>query len=758
MPKILFLGANAHNTTRLRVAPEVRDVTEAITRTGAHDAFPVTALFAVRPEDLQLSLQRHQPDILHFSGHGTSRNTREHAPSRPGTRDLLVDEPEAPEAQYALTGGGIVLEDTNGAAVTVQPEALTRLLAILRGHTPIRCVVLNACFSAQQARGIAEHIDAVIGMKRAIDDAAAVAFAVGFYQALATGQSLQAAFDLGCNEIALRGLPDADVPELIVARSGVKPEDIVLADPPSSEIRSPSLRLRIRRAAPFAGTLTGLLLLALLFLPLTSVRVAPPKSGAIVVAGPWLTSARSREARKALCAALDDDAVRQEHEPRVDCIARALAHASDERLRQQAIAAGASLLVIVSSDGHARLLPLGQLAANSLFAERLPRVDLTRAEAPEELSPLLRSIARIADLGRDIGPGQRRCPAINMRSPPSLIALSLFVNAVSPNCGLPEERALAHLREVCDRDASSDVCGFIDELYPRLDANCEGKGRDAQAPLTEQAEQLVAHACLERASNACRAAIPLLGMPEANASSIGPSLSGAGRMAQSLACAPQTCVRLPASVIASCLLTMPGATTSADQVWLGEAEQLADGEADCKDANLRARVLGERAWWRARRENWSGAADDYDRAAQTLSDPIYTLNRVEVLLREGQPRSETEARMLLADPQVRIDLSGPEDVHHALLNWVLQRRSPSATLTSIKTAESTVLDRYERRIGDEEKVFDDPNDTVLRPLICRKGLSTCALDALAAPKSSGSRSQLERALKDVTDAERSEKH
>lgn len=751
MPKILFLGANARNTTRLQVGAEVRDVTDAIRFAGARDRFPVEALFAVRPEDLQQSLLEHQPDVLHFSGHGTSSLPRERASTRPGTRDLLADDPE-------LTAGGILLEDTNGAAVTVRPEALTNLLAILRRRTPIRCVVLNACFSAEQARSIAEHIDTVIGMKRAIDDASAIAFAVGFYRALAAGQSLQGAFDLGCNEIALRRLPDADVPKLIALRPEVKPDRLFIAHPSSPTPAPPSLRDRLRRAAPVVGVLLGLLLIALPFFPLTFIPAAKPHSGAIVVAGPWLASAPSLEARRALCAALDDDTLRQENEPRVDCVARAPINLGDEHLRQQAIAAGASLLVIVSGDGHASLLPLGQLAANPLFAERLPRVDLTRAKATEELAPLLRSIARIADLGRDIGPCQSRCPAIDMRSPPppSLIALSLFIDAVTPNCGLPAAQALARIRDSCKRDHRGDECDFIDELYPVLGANCERL--DARAPLTEKAEQLIAHACLERARNACRDAVLRSDTTEAKASSGGPSLAEADHVPLSLACAPQACVRITSSVIASCLLTMPGATTSADQVWLDEIERLADGEEGCKDANLRARVLGERAWWRARRENWSGAADDYVRAAQTIPDPIYALNRAEVLLREGQPRSETEARRLLTDLLLRIDLSGPEDVHLALLTWVLQRRSPSVTLTSIKTAESTVLDRYEKRIGDEEKVFDDPNDTVLRPLICRKDLSTCALEALAAPKSSGSRSELERALKDVTDAERSEKH
>jgi hypothetical protein len=64
-------------------------------------------------------------------------------------------------------------------------------------------------------------------MKRAIDDRAAIAFAVGFYRALALGKSVRTAFDLGRNEIALRGLPDSDVPELI-HRADVEPSNVFL--------------------------------------------------------------------------------------------------------------------------------------------------------------------------------------------------------------------------------------------------------------------------------------------------------------------------------------------------------------------------------------------------------------------------------------------------------------------------------------------------------------------------------------------------
>jgi hypothetical protein len=58
--------------------------------------------------------------------------------------------------------------------------------------------VLNACYSELQARAIAQHIDAVVGMQRAIGDHSAVEFAIGFYDAIAASRPPSEAFRFGC--------------------------------------------------------------------------------------------------------------------------------------------------------------------------------------------------------------------------------------------------------------------------------------------------------------------------------------------------------------------------------------------------------------------------------------------------------------------------------------------------------------------------------------------------------------------------------
>ena len=185
MIKVLFLTANPSDTTRLRLNKEIREIDLALRQTAFRDRFVIEQHWAVRVTDLQGYLLRHQPDIVHFSGHGDQSSE-------------------------------IILEDDLGDSQSVSTHALNNLFSVLKDN--IRCVILNACYSEQQARVIAENIDCVIGMSKAISDSAAISFAVAFYQALGYGRDLKTAFELGCNQIELAHLDQQNIPKLLASR------------------------------------------------------------------------------------------------------------------------------------------------------------------------------------------------------------------------------------------------------------------------------------------------------------------------------------------------------------------------------------------------------------------------------------------------------------------------------------------------------------------------------------------------------------
>ncbi|HSD85559.1 MAG TPA: CHAT domain-containing protein [Anaerolineae bacterium] len=202
--KILFLAANPTDTSRLRLDEEIRSIDQALRQAEFRDKFEIEQHWAVRVIDLQGYLLRHKPDIVHFSGHGTG-------------------------------SGEIILEDHQGKSQPVATRALSQLFSVLKDN--IRCVVLNACYSEQQAQAIASQIDCVIGMSQAIGDSAAASFAEAFYQALGYGRDIKTAFALGCLQIDLKNLNEQDTPKLLALNS--RPEEIVFVDQPLARAAQP---------------------------------------------------------------------------------------------------------------------------------------------------------------------------------------------------------------------------------------------------------------------------------------------------------------------------------------------------------------------------------------------------------------------------------------------------------------------------------------------------------------------------------------
>ena len=184
--RILFLAANPSDEARLHTGEESRAMDEALQKSKYRDLFDIKFHDAVRPSDLAGLLLRHQPHIVHFSGHGSTSNA-------------------------------ITFEDTNGKSQPVSQQAISRLFATLTDN--IKCVILNACYSKVQAEAIANHIDCVIGMSTAIEDRSAISFATTFYRALGEGRNIQTAFNLGCVEINLNNTSEEDIPQLIAHRN-----------------------------------------------------------------------------------------------------------------------------------------------------------------------------------------------------------------------------------------------------------------------------------------------------------------------------------------------------------------------------------------------------------------------------------------------------------------------------------------------------------------------------------------------------------
>ncbi len=185
MKKILILSANPKNTTHLRLDEELREIKNTLQLSPNQDDFKIITESAVRVDDLTRFLSHHQPTIVHFSGHGSGND-------------------------------GLALEDNSGQMKLVSTQALAKLFDLFQQQ--VECVLLNACYSEEQATAIYQHIDCVVGMNRAIGDQAAIKFSVGFYTALAAGINYQDCFQMGCTSIDLQGIPEFLTPEIKIRR------------------------------------------------------------------------------------------------------------------------------------------------------------------------------------------------------------------------------------------------------------------------------------------------------------------------------------------------------------------------------------------------------------------------------------------------------------------------------------------------------------------------------------------------------------
>lgn len=180
---ILFLSADPTDTSRLRLGEEFRNIDEQLTLARQRERFNLALPhLSLRAKDIARVLLTVQPQIVHFSGHGTPK-------------------------------GALCFEYESGQAHPVYPEALAALFKQFAKQ--VKCVVLNACYAENQAIAIAKYIDYVIGMKQGISDKSAIAFSLGFYQALGAGKTIEEAFEFGRIQIMLQGVPEHLVPVLI---------------------------------------------------------------------------------------------------------------------------------------------------------------------------------------------------------------------------------------------------------------------------------------------------------------------------------------------------------------------------------------------------------------------------------------------------------------------------------------------------------------------------------------------------------------
>lgn len=205
---VLFLASNPSDTAKMELEKEFARVSRIMQ--DCNYAVKLVSEWALTTDSLQSAILKHKPRIIHFSGHGLGSTTTQLDSTHPiksETRGLSLRNEDQ---------GGIILQDANGKSHLVKGQALEQMFAIFSRYFPIDAVILNACYSEEQAKGISKYVKFVIGMNKAIEDQSALEFSNGFYMSMAMQYDIQLSFELAKNKIHLAGLPGHDIPVIFM--------------------------------------------------------------------------------------------------------------------------------------------------------------------------------------------------------------------------------------------------------------------------------------------------------------------------------------------------------------------------------------------------------------------------------------------------------------------------------------------------------------------------------------------------------------
>lgn len=159
--RILFMAASPKDEARLQLDLEYNKIQKELKLGRYFHRFDfMPPVLAATVQDL-LRAMNGQPEIVHFSGHGAQK-------------------------------GIVVSDDVNQARLLPTP-ALVRLFKPRKSTT--KCVLLNSCYSAEQAKAVSKLGILIIGYNAPVGDNSAIEFVRGFYTGLGEGKGFEAAFN-----------------------------------------------------------------------------------------------------------------------------------------------------------------------------------------------------------------------------------------------------------------------------------------------------------------------------------------------------------------------------------------------------------------------------------------------------------------------------------------------------------------------------------------------------------------------------------
>jgi len=168
---------------RLSVGLDYKTIEQQVQASSYQDLIKVDALIEPTAAELMHRLIATSPHVVHFACHGSPTGIR-------------------------------LRSSANQWNPTELPKEVLR--DFLAGTGSVRLVVCNSCDTRGVGEALSDTVDFVVAMSDEISDGAATVFASSFYFGLASGLSVNLAFEMGRRRIGLENLNESHIPALLV--------------------------------------------------------------------------------------------------------------------------------------------------------------------------------------------------------------------------------------------------------------------------------------------------------------------------------------------------------------------------------------------------------------------------------------------------------------------------------------------------------------------------------------------------------------
>ncbi|MEM6395891.1 MAG: CHAT domain-containing protein [Bacteroidota bacterium] len=171
--RILMLTSNPSDTAKLMLDKEYSRIHDELQKSSNYGDYELMRQRETTIKHLNEQLLVKKPEIVHFSGHGQAAKAGD-----------IVDESDPLSEAQPSQKAGLMFKQIEGHETQVVTGDQLQLLfgeMIEDEEIPIQLVMLNACYSQNQAESIAQVVDYVIGTNDEVSDEAAWTFSSGFY-------------------------------------------------------------------------------------------------------------------------------------------------------------------------------------------------------------------------------------------------------------------------------------------------------------------------------------------------------------------------------------------------------------------------------------------------------------------------------------------------------------------------------------------------------------------------------------------------